>query len=344
MLFRLFLYISIFFLYSCSLDKDTKLSRNFEFSYQINLAKSDNKVQLWFPSPQSNETQLISNENLNHGVLECEKLIEPIHGNNYYYCYSDNGLEKSLDVTYTCNVNRSEHGAVLYADVNEKNYDRGTNNITVPEGEIFKEIIDEYSLSVSNMRMVYDYVLNGMHYGKPKSKESEYYKNPWLSTDGKYGIKKVSRDEVVNLYKKAKNDGGNYTFGNGNSVYACDIGVGNCTDYHSYFMSLSRTMDVPARFHMGFSIPNGESGKVGGYHCWADYYIDGKGWYPVDISEADKNPSKEDYFFGTLDYNRLEFSIGRDLELLNYKKHVNFFVYPLVEGTTYTKLFHYKNI
>ena len=29
---------------------------------------------------------------------------------------------------------------------------------------------------------------------------------------------------------------GNYTFGNGNSIYACDIGVGNCTDYHSYFI------------------------------------------------------------------------------------------------------------
>ena len=72
----------------------------FKFSYQINLAKSANKVQLWFPSPQSNETQLISNENLNHGVLECEKLIEPIHGNNYYYCYSDNGLEKSLDMIF----------------------------------------------------------------------------------------------------------------------------------------------------------------------------------------------------------------------------------------------------
>ncbi|SVC42404.1 uncharacterized protein METZ01_LOCUS295258, partial [marine metagenome] len=132
--------------------------------------------------------------------------------------------------------------------------------------------------------------------------------------------------------------------GNGNSIYACNIGVGNCTDYHSYFMSLSRTMDIPARFHMGFSIPNGVSGQVDGYHCWADYYVKGEGWYPIDISEADKNPKKEDYFFEKLDYNRVEFSTGRDLDLYNYKKHINFFIYPLVEGTTFIKSFNYRNI
>ena len=131
----------------------------------------------------------------------------------------------------------------------------------------------------------------------------------------------------------------------GNAVYACDIGVGNCTDYHSYFMSLSRSMDVPARFHMGFNVPkSGSEGKVGGYHCWADYYVDGEGWYPVDISEADKDPEKAEYYFGTLNKDRVEFTTGRDLELKNYNKHVNFFIYPLAEGTTITKAFSFKNI
>ena len=110
-------------------------------------------------------------------------------------------------------------------------------------------------------------------------------------------------------------------------------------------MSLSRTMDVPARFHMGFNVTNsGSDGKVGGYHCWADYYIKGEGWYPVDISEADKDPEKAEYYFGTLNKDRVEFTTGRDLELKNYKKHVNFFIYPLAEGTTFTKSFSFKNI
>ena len=42
-------------------------------------------------------------------------------------------------------------------------------------------------------------------------------------------------------------------------------------------MSLSRTMDVPARFHMGFNVPSGIEGKINGYHCWSDFYVDGEG-------------------------------------------------------------------
>ena len=48
--------------------------------------------------------------------------------------------------------------------------------------------------------------------------------------------------------------------------------------------------------------------------------------------------------FGTLNKDRVELTTGRDLELKNYNKHVNFFIYPLVEGTSFTKAFNYKNI
>jgi len=353
MYFRWFFYFSLYFLIGCGDTNDLGQSRQFEFSYQIDLVQTDDKVELWFPVPQSNEVQLISNEKLNHEDLNCEKLSESTHGNHYYYCTSENGLKSNITLTYTCYVKRSEHGVVNYNNILTYNYNKGTNNITVPEGQIFDDIIAENNLSKDNMHGVYEYVLNGMHYGKPKSasKSDVYYSgsNPktdmkWLSINQEYGLKKVSLDEVVSLYEKAKDEKGNYTFGNGNSVYACDIGVGNCTDYHSYFMSLSRTMDVPARFHMGFSIPSGVSGPIGGYHCWADYYVNGEGWYPVDISEADKAPEKVDYFFGTINFNRVEFTTGRDLELHNYKKHINFFIYPLVEGTTFTKSFSYTNI
>ena len=353
MYFRWFFYFSLYFLIGCGDTNDLGESHQFEFSYQIDLVQTDDKVELWFPVPQSNEVQVISNENLNHGDLNCEKLSESTHGNHYYYCSSDNGLKNNIILTYTCNVKRNEHGAMNYSNLSTYNYDKDTDHITVPEGQIFDDIIAENNLSKDNMRDVYEYVLNGMHYGKPKSaSESDIYysgSNPktdmkWLPVDQDYGFKKVSLDEVVSIYEKAKNEKGNYTFGNGNSFYACDIGVGNCTDYHSYFMSLSRSMDIPARFHMGFSIPSGVSGSIDGYHCWADYYIDDKGWYPVDISEADKDPEKADYFFGTVNSNRVEFTTGRDLELHNYKKHINFFIYPLVEGTTFTKSFSYTNI
>ena len=350
--FRWFFYLSLYFIIGCSDNNDLGQSRQFEFNYQIDLVKTDTKVELWFPVPQSNTVQLISNERLNHGDLNCEKLSESTHGNHYYYCSSENGLENNVTLTYTCHVERNEHGAVNYNNLSTYNYDKGTNNITVPEGDIFEDIINKNNLTNTDMRGVYDYVLNGMHYGKPTNDEGNpNYKyvngginkntgKEWLPKDITYGRLKVSQDQLAEKQNKKES----YAYGNGNAIYACDIGVGNCTDYHSYFMSLSRTMDVPARFHMGFNVSDGIQGNIGGYHCWSDYYVDGEGWYPVDISEADKNPSKIDFLFGKLDCNRVEFTTGRDLELLNYKKHINFFIYPLVEGTTFNKSFSYKNI
>ena len=192
------------------------------------------------------------------------------------------------------NVVRKEHQNIHYENVNPQKYLSAYK--AVPIGGVFEKVIIDNNLSRNNVRKTYDHVLEGMHYGKPMSLDDQYYKEPWLTAEGKYGMKEVGRDEVVELYVRANKEGGDYTFGKGNAIYACDIGVGNCTDYHSYFMSLDRTIGIPARFHMGFSIPSVESGKIDGYHCWADFYVEGEGWYPVDISEADKSPEKKRLF------------------------------------------------
>ena len=115
-------------------------------------------------------------------------------------------------------------------------------------------------------------------------------------------------------------------------------------------MSLGRTLGIPARFHMGFPIHPGEKGKVGGYHCWADYYVEGKGWYPVDISEADKAPDKKEYFFGTIDQNRVEIIVGRDFILKGYENETtNLFIYPIMEvndknSSAFNQSFSYKSL
>ena len=154
----------------------------------------------------------------------------------------------------TFDVKRQEHTNIIYDNINTDIYLKPSS--MVPVGDIFETVIKNNDLNDKNIKGLYDFVLKGMYYGKPKSFDNEYYKEPWLSSKGKYGLKEVSRDEVVSLYQSAKNNNGLYTFGNGNSIYACDIGVGNCTDYHSYFISLNRTAGVPSRFHMGFIIPS----------------------------------------------------------------------------------------
>jgi transglutaminase-like putative cysteine protease len=127
---------------------------------------------------------------------------------------------------------------------------------------------------------------------------------------------------------------------------------GNCTDFHSLFIGLCRALGIPARFEMGVALPErrGE-GVTNGYHCWAQFYLKGHGWVPVDASEASKNPAKREYFFGALDENRLLFTVGRDLRLSPPQKGepLNFFIqaYAEVDGKPFDDVrttFRFKDL
>jgi len=123
-------------------------------------------------------------------------------------------------------------------------------------------------------------------------------------------------------------------WGRGDVLYACDAKKGNCTDFHSLFIAMARSQGIPARFEIGFPLPpDKHAAEIAGYHCWADFFDPQHGWIPVDISEAWKHPEKKDYFFGAHDDNRVEFTMGRDLELSPKQdgKPLNYFVYPYVE-------------
>jgi len=123
-------------------------------------------------------------------------------------------------------------------------------------------------------------------------------------------------------------------WGRGDIYYACEQRRGNCSDFHAIFIGYARGVGVPARFAIGFPLPadRGE-GRIEGYHCWAEFYAKGIGWVPVDASEAAKDPSRREYFFGAHDENRIELSKGRDvtLEPRQRGQDLNFFVYPYAE-------------
>lgn len=106
-----------------------------------------------------------------------------------------------------------------------------------------------------------------------------------------------------------------FGWGTGSTEWACATGYGNCTDFHALFISMARSLKIPARFTIGFPIPTDGSGEIDGYHCWAHYWDGQGGWVPVDISEADQHPERTEFFFGTLDPNRVSLSYGRDLIL-----------------------------
>jgi transglutaminase-like putative cysteine protease len=106
-------------------------------------------------------------------------------------------------------------------------------------------------------------------------------------------------------------------WGRGDAVWACNAKHGNCTDFHSLFIALSRALNIPALFEIG--IPVNGNGKVNGYHCWVLAFP--KGYvFGIDASEAAKHPEKRNYFFGHLDVHRIGITRGRDV-LLSPPQH-----------------------
>jgi len=152
-----------------------------------------------------------------------------------------------------------------------------------------------------------------------------------------------AKDIYEYVFRTMRYDKTGSGWGHGDTLWACDSKHGNCTDFHSVFISMARSQKIPARFQIGFPLPaDKSSAEIPGYHCWAEFYIDSVGWIPVDISEAWKHQEKHDYFFGAHDVNRFQFTQGRDLKLSPAQDGVplNYFVYPYVEagGTEHTNV------
>ena len=122
---------------------------------------------------------------------------------------------------------------------------------------------------------------------------------------------------------------------------------GKCTDISSLFIVLARAAGVPARETFGIRLgKRAEEDITGWQHCWAEFYLPGYGWVPVDPAdvrkamlvenlklEDAKTRAYHDYFWGGIDPYRVRLAVGRDL-VLNPPQAgapLNTFGYPYAE-------------
>ncbi len=140
-------------------------------------------------------------------------------------------------------------------------------------------------------------------------------------------------------------------WGKGDSLRACSVGKGNCTDFHSLFIAMAQTASVPARFKIGLTVPRESQGEIPGYHCWAEYYDAKAGWVSIDASEAWKNPDRKEFYFGSFDADKFLVSVGRDIALEPQQNGppVNIFFYPYLEvdgkeNAAVQTAFRFKNV
>jgi hypothetical protein len=129
----------------------------------------------------------------------------------------------------------------------------------------------------------------------------------------------------------------------GSTEYCLRTKTGNCTDFHSLYMSLAISSGIPTRMVYGSLLKPTLNGMEvdASYHCWIQFFAPRLGWLPLDASLAniyaeeiplnDKNKKlvelttstgyrgadkdKVEYYFGNLDERRVVWSVGRDLTM-----------------------------
>lgn len=280
-------------------------ARHFTFHYAFTVKNlpTGKKVRIWIPAAQSDAFQEVKVVSA-RGDLPVKKMREAKYGNEVYYAESNSATQPELhfDVEYDVvrreriALNPGAHPVNASLTSKEKVADLQPDALVPITGlpaDLASKVTEGKTTPLDKARAIYDYVFTTMKYDKTGT-----------------------------------------GWGHGDVLYACDAKKGNCTDFHSLFIAMARSQGIPARFEIGFPLPpDKHSAEIAGYHCWSDFYVDGQGWVPVDISEAWKHPEKKDYFFGSHDVNRVQFSMGRDLRLNPPQegKPLNYFVYPYVE-------------
>ena len=268
-------------------------SDRFNFTYNVQLPELKDSAEIWLPIAQSDSFQQIKILSIDAPV-KYQLLSEKENKNSILYLklMSEHSYEKII-IQYQ--VHRTEKSAYIEDNLNIKKHLKATS--LNPIGDRFELI----SSSVFELKEA----------STPLMKARALY------------------DYIIDNMRYAKEG----IYGTGDANYACDSKSGNCTEFHSFFISLTRSAGIPSRFAVGASIPSERNdGDIDGYHCWAEFYAEGK-WWPVDISEANKYTPLATYYFGHHPANRIEFSRGRDLrpEPLPQSGPINFLAYPIFE-------------
>lgn len=284
-----------------------------EFQYRVQVPEikaSDLPLQIMVPLPPSNDQQSIISRSIDlkpdpaRNQIEIRK--ESTYGNEFWAWTIDKPQPNPTTVTFRYKVLRRFHSVGPWQKAEKLDYKVGE---TAPFQQFLK----------ADARVPIDgELILKLKQEIPKSAVTPVQKA------------KAIYDYVVDNMEYKKVGTG---WGNGDTYWACSQKYGNCTDFHALVTSMARAEGIPAKFAIGFPIPEGKSeGEIAGYHCWLELYLPQLAWMPLDASEAKKNLKKREFFFGHHPADRILFSVGRDLKLPGMKdRPLNFFIYPYVE-------------
>jgi Transglutaminase-like superfamily len=279
-------------------------SRTFSIEYvgkALEIPAGTKKLRVWLPVPQDSTVQTIKDLSF---AKEAKFSAEPKYGNKIAYFEIDNpGAAAEVTMKFACT--RLEIKMDIEALKAEGKDDADSD-------AVFRKA-DALVLVDDKITKMSDEIVKGKT-GTVEKAHAIY-------------------DYVVSKMTYDKNHQG---WGRGSTQHACDVGKGNCTDFHALFNSLARAQGIASGFEIGLYLPYERKSeeKLGGYHCWALFRVPGKTWVPVDCSEASRFPARRESFFGGHTDNRVALSTGRDimLEPKQAGEPLNYFLHPYAEA------------
>ncbi|MBY0575762.1 MAG: hypothetical protein K2P67_04090 [Gallionellaceae bacterium] len=288
--------------------------RSGEIELAVTIAAPDDSkdVRVWIPYPVSNNTQDITNVRVNGNFSKSGIYGEKETGNLALYAEwtaptKDRAITLTFDATARESIKRDFPAVESDIPVEIREYLK--NTVFTPTDGKIKEI----ALGITNDRQ------------KISEKAKAVYQ--WV-------VKNTVRDPNV------------IGCGTGEVEKVIAKKSGKCADISSVFVAVARAAGIPAREVFGLRLgKKDEEDMTGGHHCWAEFYVPGYGWTPVDAADvrkimlADKLDLKGaqgiiDYYFGGVDPYRIALARGGRGYYLNPRQNdgpLNYFMYPYAE-------------
>lgn len=269
-------------------------------------------VKLWFPYPTSDKQQKIEDLRFGGNYSNFTLSREPESGALYLYTQWDGPFrERTLKVAFKATARELKVARLVE-----------TRAAIPPEVQKYTEA--EFWIP---------------------SNDEKIRKLARQITAGKKGILAKARavyDWTVDNTRRDPNIPG---CGLGNVEATLASRSGKCADISSVYVALARAAGIPAREVFGLRLGQpGQSDITDGHHCWAEFYLPGTGWVPVDPADVRKimlvknlspqaaKPYRE-YYFGAVDEYRIVLQRGgRGLSFPEgNSRKINYFMYPNAE-------------
>jgi len=290
-------------------------SRSGVVTVEVDLSKqAGQETKLWIPYAVSDKNQKVTDVKVAGDFAASAVYTDPVNGTPILFARWDKGVA-SRKLSYSFSVERQEiqlkHLPTAEPAWNKDDYAEylAPSSLGPVDGDVKKlaESITKGKRTVlEKAKAIYDWTCENMH------------RDPDTRGCGK--------GDVCELLKKPG---------------------GKCTDISSVYVALARAAGVPAREVFGLRLGKKAQEDVTTWqHCWAEFFLPGFGWVPVDPADVRKAMLVEklelkdaktreyrEYFWGGIDAYRFKLAQGRDL-VLNPPQAgalLNTFGYPYAE-------------